>query len=500
MVEKYIEEIIKKCVVSEPLRVNENEESVEKLEKKIKAELPESFAKFYKKYDGEANIEGFVAGFELLPLDRVIHEYDFLKESGIEFDAVGTEAISDKPISKNKWVPFAFDGSECFLAIDLSPARRGVVGQIIGLDMEEDITYLFANSFDMFFEKLAKLVAEGKLIVEAMEDKAVVSEVTGHFFNQVSEYAIIDGNIQNVDIVLEDDFWLKEFEKQLKVKDGKSTVSSKAISKQTGSNFRIMNNPQKLSCKPFEYMDSVRELIIHNCELRDFEFITKMKNLTKLYLVGCTTPDCNVSVLADAPKLKHLSLGVMKEYIDLKKLAQSSSIRDLSVRDLENINFHELGEFKGLTTLSIDGDYPDICEVLSKLCKLKTLEINCSSLENLDFLYKLTKLEEFKLFKPAKNEDGLKAISSMAKLKEFKYPVKDLMLYKDVPSIVNAGLYYINNGKYEAFMESKLSSIVVFGDNNVTMDLIDEKIVPELESYGLNIRSIGMINRDYFDC
>ncbi len=495
MVEKYLEAVNKKCEVSEPLRINENEADFEKLEKKVKAEFPESFARFYKKYDGEANLEGFAAGFELLPLNRVIEEFDFLKKSGIEFDAVGTQAISDKPVPKNKWIPFAFDGSDCFLAIDLSPAKGGVVGQIIGLDMEEDTAYLFANSFDSFFEKIAKLVADGKLIVEAMEDKAIVSEFTGHFFNQVKEYAVIDENIQNVDIVLEDDFWLKMFEKQLKVKDGKSTVSSRSISKLTGSSFRIMNNPQKLSCKPFEYMDNVRELIIHNCELRDFESIAKIKNLTTLYLIGCTIPGCNVAVLADAPKLKRLSLGGIKEFIDLKKLAQSSSIKELSIRDLENINFHELGEFKGLTALSIEGDYPDVCEVLSKLCRLKTLQIKCSQLENLEFLYKLNKLEEFELLQPAQNEDGLSAISSMAKLKEFKYPVKDLMLYKDVPSIVKAGFCYTNNGKYEVFKGSKLNSIVVFGDANVTMDLVDDKIVPELEAYGLNITSFSMVEK-----
>jgi len=39
---------------------------------------------------------------------------------------------------------------------------------------------------------------------------------------------------------LEDEFWIKKFEKQLKNKDGKSVVSNRAIGKTTGS-FRIMS-------------------------------------------------------------------------------------------------------------------------------------------------------------------------------------------------------------------------------------------------------------------
>ena len=492
MVEKYIETLREIASVTEPLKSSKDESALDKLKSKVKADLPDSVESFYKKYDGEADVEGFAAGFELLPISRVIAEFDFLKKSGIEFDAIGTDAISENPVSKNKWIPFAFDGSDCFLVIDLSPSKKGVVGQIIGLDMESDNAYVFANSLDDFFEKLTKLVVDGKLTVEAGDNKAAISEISGHFFNRVTEYAIMDESIQNVDVILEDEFWIKKFEKQLKNKDGKSVVSSRAIGKTTGS-FRITNNPQRLSCKPFEYMDNVKELIIHHCELFDFESISKMKNLTTLYLIDCTTDSCNVAALAEAPKLKKLSLGVIKEHIDMKKLAKSKSLKELSIRELDGVSFCDLCEFSGLTSLTIEGGNPEEYEFLSKLGKLKTLKIRGVQLDNLDFLHHMPKLEEFEMHIEAQNEDGLMAIRSLTKLKSFIYPVKDLVLYKGVPTLEEAGIAHVNNGQFEAFKDTKLNSFLVLGDGDE--DLMEEagKIAEELTSYGLRIMSYGSV-------
>lgn len=491
MIDKYIEELTKICAITEPLKVSGDEIALEKLKSKIKAELPKPFESFYKKYDGEANISGFVAGFELLPINRVISEFDFLKKSGIEFEAIGTEAISDKPTSKNKWIPFAFDGSDCFFAVDLSPSKKGIVGQIIGLDMEKDYAFLFEDSFDAFFEKLAKLVVQGALAVEVAEE-VIVSEVSGHFFNHVTDYAIIDENIQNIDIVLEDDFWIKKFEKQLKNKDGKNVISSQTLGKLTGA-FRIMNDPQKLSCKPFEFMDNIKELIIHHCELHDFECITKMKNLTTLFLIDCTTPESNVSVLADAPKLKRLSLGAIKEQIDMKKLSKSKSLKDLSVRALDGVNLEDLSEFGELTSLTVEGGDSEEYGFLSKLEKLKILKIKNVQLDNLGFLYNLTKLEEFEMHVPAKNEDGLMAIGGMTKIKIFIYPVKNLMIYKDVPGIVEAGIAYNNDGEFEVFKESKLNSFMLIGNGEKDMMKKAESIKNDIEKYGLKITSYGSV-------
>lgn len=43
------------------------------------------------------------------------------------------------------------------------------------------------------------------------------------------------------------------------------------------------------------------------------------------------------------------------------------------------------------------------------------------------------------------------------------------MMYKDVPSIIEAGIAYMNDGRFEVFKESKLNSFILIGNGEKDM-------------------------------
>ena len=43
------------------------------------------------------------------------------------------------------------------------------------------------------------------------------------------------------------------------------------------------------------------------------------------------------------------------------------------------------------------------------------------------------------------------------------------MMYKDVPSIIEAAIAYMNDGRFEVFKESKLNSFILIGNGEKDM-------------------------------
>lgn len=489
--DRYITELLEKglkpeAVLSKDIR----EELLEKYDKKMKGLLPEEFKELYKTYNGETQCVGFVGGFELLSIERVMTEADFFKTYGYDYDPVGTEVISEKPMSKNKWVPFAFDGSECFLIVDLSPAKKGKTGQIIGIDMTNNVSYLMADSLNEFFGNMAGWVKDGKLVVDMKSRSYIVSEKSGHLFNNINDYAKINESCPRVMVPVKDDFWISRYREKIKKEDnGDCYVSSTVLAKESVT-FRIMYDPVNISCEPFQYMDKIKELVIHNSTLRDFEGLCKMPNLTTLYIINCRIIDSDLSKLACLPKLKKLSIGKMGDADSIQKLSSMKSLRELTVANIDNFDAAVLGKFTGLTSLEMEIAMDGDGGFLSKLSKLKTLKISNSKLYDLDFILSMPKLEEFEMTTSVENEDALLKLSELGKLKVFKYPVKDLNVYKMHPSIEIVGLDGVNNKKYQVFAGSKVDGFFLYATSKETMDKEIEETAAAMEKY-VNIRSYG---------
>ena len=63
------------------------------------------------------------------------------------------------------WLPFAHDGSNNFLGIDLQPGSGGKVGQVINCGRDEENKYAIADSFGAFLEWLVTQHHGGNYII-----------------------------------------------------------------------------------------------------------------------------------------------------------------------------------------------------------------------------------------------------------------------------------------------------------------------------------------------
>ena len=178
-----------KCVLDSGLDVNSGlraadsstKARTEALSVAVNGSLPKDFEKLYERFDGEKEYISFVAGFEMLSMDKVISEYKNLKEITKNIKGLGPDT---------NWIPFAHDASRCFIAIDLSPFKDGKIGQVIGIDFDENVSYKFADSLGEFYGLMIKWFDEGKLVLMEEDGNTFVAEKSGHIFNNPEDFCV----------------------------------------------------------------------------------------------------------------------------------------------------------------------------------------------------------------------------------------------------------------------------------------------------------------------
>ena len=186
-------------------------------------------------------------------------------------------------------------------------------------------------------------------------------------------------------------------------------------------------------------IESMTELIIHNCDISNFSYITAAKGLKKIAMVECNIRIEDLSCLKKMEKLKELTFRGM-EMGSILWLSEIPSLRDLTLIEIYDIDYCELEQLPNLLRLYIEmTDVPSF-EFLKKLKKLHTFELDRVPVSNLDFLYDLPKLKEFRMSYRATDEKALSCISSMKYMQSFLYPVRDIGIYKDCPKIKYIGL------------------------------------------------------------
>lgn len=455
--EKYLTEV-KKGIPDTEQRLNggADEEQLRQLAEKTGCELPAELLQLYRRFDGEdmsKNI-GFLAGLQFLPLDRVLSDLEFFRGAEDELTTMGTKAISEAPMCELNRIPIAFDCSRAWLAMDLSPAEGGTAGQIIAVDYDRDDCWLLADSLDALFGKMTIWLEKGILTINKTDGKEpIIMERTGHLFNSLEELTAPEANGENPEIVLPEGFW-RQYYKQ-------DSVPLDCLAQEK----RMLIKEQDVDCKPFAHMENLKELIFHNCHLKNAGAIAKAPQLKNLIFVECSFDGEQLSALAQAPSLKELSLNIMSGE-GLTELSGSKTLKSLRLRKVTDFELQELAAFTGIQELGIEAMELHDGAFLEKLKNLKKLDLNRHTMDNLDFLRSLTKLTEFRLASPAENEDGLSEVRTLVKLKEFIYPVKDLSIYKGHPTLEMIGMAAGVTQGFEAFEGSKVNGFTIFG--NVT--------------------------------
>lgn len=167
-------------------------ETIKKIEEEIKEELPESFKKLYQQFDGEGRklYVGVILGFSLLSAKDVLKEIRFFQETVGDriIDSMSKDVISEEQLKKRILVPFAFDNDSCYIALDLTPGRKGKKGQIITLDLEYENSFFLADSIENFYDFILRMMEEKKCQIAIGDYNEEYFEFeSGHFFNHIEK-------------------------------------------------------------------------------------------------------------------------------------------------------------------------------------------------------------------------------------------------------------------------------------------------------------------------
>lgn len=129
---------------------------IQEVEKEMEITFPKELKALYLANNGTLGL-GSILGFELMPIEDLITEWKQNKktiETKIEIKSNPEGAIRLKS-QDNNWIPFAFNNSHTYLAIDLNPDINGNVGQIINIGNGEgnDVKYVLAENLEELLKK-----------------------------------------------------------------------------------------------------------------------------------------------------------------------------------------------------------------------------------------------------------------------------------------------------------------------------------------------------------
>lgn len=155
----------------------------------VKNKLPEDFINFYSEVNGEENPIGSILGFTLMPLEQIRMEYDHLCNSSYPLNITShSEGVIQEGKYNSMWIPIASDAGGSFFALDLDPGVNGVIGQIITIDHESDISYVVANSFrELLMDVIPNELQGGNFDVDDEEEPEMFEWTSGHYFNDIKD-------------------------------------------------------------------------------------------------------------------------------------------------------------------------------------------------------------------------------------------------------------------------------------------------------------------------
>ncbi|WP_343706506.1 SMI1/KNR4 family protein [Flavobacterium sp.] len=150
-----------------------NANEINELEDFIEAKLPESHIDLLRIYNGEKSSIGFMGGFSYLGIEEIKMQWIFLKEAP-EMEAEGINQVEKikNTLYCSKRIPFAYDGSGNYLAIDFNPNSEGTLGQILYLPTgDPEPIAVIADSFDDFLALIIeKLESEQLELIDEREE------------------------------------------------------------------------------------------------------------------------------------------------------------------------------------------------------------------------------------------------------------------------------------------------------------------------------------------
>ncbi len=240
-------------------------------------------------------------------------------------------------------------------------------------------------------------------------------------------------------------------------------------------------------------VESIKELVLHDCTVTNFSRIVSAKALKSIAIVNCNITSEDLNCLKELEKLKEIVLGLMK-IENILCLADIISLRELHFRRMEGIDYGDLEYFPKLLRLYIKEAEVSSFDFMKKLKNLNALELHKVSISNLNFLYDLPKLKKFTMQYCADDETALECIANMKYLQSFQYPVPDMKRYQHCPKIRSIG---IDSSRVEDFSVLKgketITSIMFY---NLKTKKQYEQQLAEVKKY-LKLHAHGYMGKLY---
>jgi cell wall assembly regulator SMI1 len=150
--------------VQAALRPGASEEQIRSAEEAMGVSFPDEVKAAYRIHDGCSGA-GFLYGWEWLSLERMVSEWKVWKDllDGGDFDGINSRP--HRAIRNDwwhpSWIPLTYDGGGNHHCLDLAPAKRGRVGQIIMMWHDDSERPLEADSFAAWLEAFADFLEAG---------------------------------------------------------------------------------------------------------------------------------------------------------------------------------------------------------------------------------------------------------------------------------------------------------------------------------------------------
>ncbi|MCI8410800.1 MAG: hypothetical protein HFJ09_16320 [Lachnospiraceae bacterium] len=283
-------------------------------------------------------------------------------------------------------------------------------------------------------------------------------------------------------IFLPEGYWQEKYKKY--IQDG--SVPETVLLNET----TIWLEDQNISCEPIQYMKNLKEMVVHNCVLKEFHCVCEVENIRRMTFVETTFDKEDLSVLMHSPNLKQLSLNRMSAR-GAEKLYNKDSLKIFSIRTVTDFSYKELQEFQKLTILEVvDMNFYDYT-FLTKMEKLTSLEIIEEGICNLDFLPSLKNLVTLCIRGEAQDESSLPQIRHLKKLKKFCYPVKDLSVYQNMTQLKSIGVCKEGLENIGSLAGSNVNYVNIFSTRNKEEE---KSIIEEIKKY-VKLTGYGIIQK-----
>lgn len=184
-IKKYLPDIDSRLEKVDIDKVNFLEKMIVEQVKKCNNEIFE----LYQYINGEKieTVTLLMGGFTFLTIQQVIEEYKYFKSLDIILEECFSNCVSHFAIKKLCWIPFAYDSSNCYFAVDMTPGENGKIGQVIGVDLEYRKVYVLADSLNQFLGRIIGYMENGLCAVQQEGDDVFINAKSGHFFNSIEE-------------------------------------------------------------------------------------------------------------------------------------------------------------------------------------------------------------------------------------------------------------------------------------------------------------------------